>query len=242
MQPTIGAVVAGLVIVTASCASSVTDNATLETTTPSSPAAESERTFSAPSTPPPSTDHPPGYVSRETWTDGPWPLTVDEAVVGCQGDSAVTITADGAEYALNAAAYAQTELPDAQAISIPDPAKPGFSLDVSTLIQRGLELCGTAAASTPSPPPRGGLNRPAGLVERETWPGRWPFTVDSATLLCQNGRVTVVAGDQMYALNGTAKGAKLWPPFDVIWLDDPKFPGMKVNIGPMLDYGLGLCD
>jgi len=93
----------------------------------------------------------------------------------------------------------------------------------------------------------GGSNRPAGLVERETWTdGRWPFTVDSATLLCTKGaggyeRVVVVANGEMYALNGTAKDVGLWPPFEPIWRDDPKAPGLKVNIGPVIDRGLALC-
>jgi hypothetical protein len=46
----------------------------------------------------------------------------------------------------------------------------------------------------------------------------------------------------MYALNGTAKSANFWPDFDVIWRDDSNTPGMKVNIGPMLDRGLALCE
>jgi hypothetical protein len=83
-------------------------------------------------------------------------------------------------------------------------------------------------------------------VERETWTdGPWPFTVDSATLMCTKGaggeRVTVVANREMYALNGTAKSANLWPPFDPIWLDDPQVPGLKVNIGPMIERGRALC-
>ncbi|OBK74825.1 hypothetical protein A5651_07935 [Mycobacterium sp. 1274761.0] len=194
--------------------------------------------------PAPTSDRPAGYVSRETWTDGPWPLTVDEAVLECQGDNLVTITAGESKYALNAAANAQTDLPDyADAIGVPDPAKPDFHLDAKPLIQRGLALCGTSA---PSPAPTGGSNRPAGLVERETWTdGRWPFTVDSATLFCTKGadgeRVTVVANREMYALNGTAKSAKLWPPFDPIWADDPKAPGLKINVGPMIERGLALC-
>lgn len=188
---------------------------------------------------------PAGYVSRGTWTDGPWPLTVDEAVLGCQGDSLVTITAGDSKYALNAAAAAQLGLPDyADPIGVPDPAKPGFHLDGGPLIERGLALCGASAApSTPS----GGSNRPAGLVERETWTdGQWPFTVDSVTLFCTKGadseRVTVVADREMYALNGTAKATKLYPPFDTIWRDDRNVAGLKINIGPMLDRGLALCN
>ena len=194
---------------------------------------------------PPTPGPPAGYVSRATWTDGSWPLTVDEAILECQGDNLVTITAGESKYALNAAAAAQLDLPDyADPIGVPDPAKPGFHLDGGPLIERGLALCGTS--TTPSTP-SGGSNRPAGLVERETWTdGQWPFTVDSATLFCTKGadgeRVTVVADREMYALNGTAKSSKLYPPFDAIWRDDPNVAGLKVNIGPMLDRGLALCN
>jgi hypothetical protein len=70
----------------------------------------------------------------------------------------------------------------ADAIGVPDPDKPGFHRDARPLIEQGLALCGTTSAPGT---PTGGTNRPAGLVERETWTdGRWPFTVDVATLLC----------------------------------------------------------
>ncbi|WP_083421673.1 DUF2511 domain-containing protein [Mycobacterium ulcerans] len=195
----------------------------------------------------PAQDRPTGYVSRKTWTDGPWPLIIDEAVLDCQGDSLVTITANESTYALNSAAYSQTELPDyAPAIGAHDPDKPGSYLDAGPLIERGLALCGTPATTST---PISGSNRPAGLVERKTWTdGRWPFTVDSATLFCtkpagpQSERVTVVANHEMYALNGTAQDANLWPAFDPIWRDDPIAPGMKINIGPMIERGLALCE
>lgn len=214
-----------------------------KTTTPSAIPTTVSESSAAPSMPPPA-ERPAGYVSRETWSDGPWPLTVDEAVLECQGDGLVTITAGESKYSLNAAAHAQTGLPDyASPIGLPDPNRPGFHVDGGPLIQRGLALCdGQTSPTTPA----GVSNKPAGLVERQTWnDGPWPFTVDTATLLCTKGadgeRVTVVADREMYALNGTAKSAKLWPPFDPIWLDNPNTPGLKVDIGPMIQRGLALC-
>lgn len=115
----------------------------------------------------------------------------------------------------------------------------------------GCSTTGTETSPTTAYPstgtPTGISNRPAGLVEQETWTdGPWPFTSDRATLNCTKGaegeRVTVIANQEMYALNGTAKSANLWPDFDVIWRDDSNTPGMKVNIGPMLDRGLALCE
>jgi hypothetical protein len=107
-----------------------------------------------------------------------------------------------------------------------------------------LETAAESSAAPSSAP--SGSNIPPGLVERATWTdGPWPFTVDYATLMCQSGiygnRVTVTADREMYAFNGTAKSADLWPDFDVIWADDPAIPGLKVNIDPMLQRGLALC-
>ena len=90
-------------------------------------------------------------------------------------------------------------------------------------------------------------SKPAGLVERKTWTdGPWPFTVDYAILNCSKGaegdRVTVDANREMYALNGAAKSAHQFPAFDPIWGDDPKTPGVKVSIVPMVLRGLALCE
>jgi hypothetical protein len=208
--------------------------------TPAAPSTESVVASSTASVAAPP-EQPAGYVSRATWTDGPWPLTVDEAVLDCQGDSIVTITAGDQKYALNAAATS-TGLPDAKEISIPDPNKPGFSMDARQLIAKGLSLCGV----TPAPAPPAGSNRPPGLVEQSTWTdGPWPFTTESATLMCTKAgdleRVTVTANREMYALNGTAKSQTALPDFDVIWRDDPN-TGLKVDIGPMLERGRALCE
>lgn len=243
MRLLMGTVGCVLAMVTVGCGAGGDSQTPSEATPPSTSLAT---VTDAPSSPPgaPAPERPAGFVSRATWTDGPWPLTVDDAVLDCQGDGLVTITAGEAKYSLNAAAHAQTGLPDyADAIGLPDPAKPGMHVDASPLIERGLELCGNATSPTTS---TRGSNRPAGLVERRTWnDGPWPFTVDTATLFCTKAaggeRVTVVADREMYALNGTAESAKLWPPFDPIWLDNPNIPGLKVDIGPMINRGIALC-
>lgn len=237
MRRVVGTVGCGLVIAAAGCGT--------EGSNPASESSSPASTTVSTSAPAPAAGRAAGYVSRATWTDGPWPLTVDEAVLECQGDGLVTITAGESKYSLNAAAYAQTGLPDyTDAIGLPDPGRPGMHLDGRALIERGLALCSPSVAPTTS---AGGSNRPAGLVERATWSdGLWPFTVDTATLQCTKGadgeRVTVVADREMYALNGTAKAAKLWPSFDPIWLDNPNVPGLKVDISPMITRGLSLCD
>lgn len=239
MRHAVTVTLAGLALATAvGCSTSSTKT---EATTSS---AQSQSPSAAPTTSETAAETPQGLiVNKTTWADGTWPLTVDEAALGCQGDGLVTITAGGTKYGLNGPAVSQLGLPDATpAIGVPDPNRPGMHLDSRALIAKGLELCGQSPPSTPA----GGSNRPAGLVERSTWTdGQWPFTVDTATLMCSAGadgqRVTVTANREMYALNGTAKSQTDLPDFDAIWRDNPNTPGVKVDIGPMLDRGLALC-
>lgn len=107
--------------------------------------------------------------------------------------------------------------------------------------------------ASPSPPPAEtttARNRPAGYVSEETWSdGPWPFTVPEGTLLCapygvggNQQSVTFVANRAMYAVNGTAKGTGQFEDIDSIWKENPDIPGTKVNIGPMLEKGLSLCN
>lgn len=111
----------------------------------------------------------------------------------------------------------------------------------------------TEAAPAPVPPAATtttGRNRPAGYVSEATWAdGPWPLTVPEGTLLCApygvggaQQSVTFVANRTMYAVNGTAKGTGQFEAIDSIWKDNPDIPGTKVNIGPMLEKGLSLCN
>ena len=85
-------------------------------------------------------------------------------------------------------------------------------------------------------------NRPAGYVSESTWSdGPWPFTVPDGTLMCTSQRVTFTANRTMYALNGAAKSTGQFAPIDAIWKDDPSHPGLKINLGPMIQKGLSLC-
>lgn len=123
------------------------------------------------------------------------------------------------------ATSAATTAPPAPVIAEPAPAAP-------------------PAAQTPGP------NRPAGYISEETWAnGPWPFTVPEGTLLCapygvggSQQSVTFVANRVMYAVNGTAKGAGQFEDIESIWKANPEIPGTKVNIGPVLEKGLSLCN
>lgn len=83
-----------------------------------------------------------------------------------------------------------------------------------------------------------------GSISRESFGEAWPLTVDSGVLACDGkdgvGSVTFTADGTTYGVNGTALGQGL-PAIDPIWADNPSVPGLKMNIGPVLDAGLALC-
>lgn len=88
-----------------------------------------------------------------------------------------------------------------------------------------------------------------GAISRADLGEKWPLTVESGTLACDGvaegaGDVTFTSEGTTYALNGLAKGRAArngWAEIDPIWADDPDVPGLKVNIGPLIDRGLALC-
>ncbi|TFI45157.1 DUF2511 domain-containing protein [Rhodococcus sp. 1R11] len=95
-----------------------------------------------------------------------------------------------------------------------------------------------APATTAEPTAR---NVPAGLVSESTWTGDWPFTVPEGSLMCgQPNRVTFTADGTIYALNGAAKSAGAFDDVAAIWKESD-FPGVRVDIGPMIQRGLELC-
>jgi hypothetical protein len=78
-----------------------------------------------------------------------WPLTVPYAVVHCKNITAggmalniVTLDApDGARYAVNGTAQAQTSYPEIDPIWAPNPTIDGAKVDISPVIDAGLKLC-----------------------------------------------------------------------------------------------------
>jgi hypothetical protein len=84
-------------------------------------------------------------------------------------------------------------------------------------------------------------------VSRSDYGSRWPLTVDSGTLRCdQPGSVTFSSGGTTYWVNGTAGGVATdngWQDIQSIWADDPSagMDGIKIGIGPLIDDGLALC-
>jgi hypothetical protein len=45
----------------------------------------------------------------------------------------------------------------------------------------------------------------------------------------------------VYALNGTAKMRNAGADPGSVWAEDPDMPGLRVNIGDVIDLGLDLC-
>ena len=81
-----------------------------------------------------------------------------------------------------------------------------------------------------------------GYVSRDLLGDAWPLSVEDGVLECDAFAVTFTSNGQRYAVNGTARSAKRWTEIDEIWLDNPHLEGTKINIGPLLDRGLALCD
>lgn len=83
------------------------------------------------------------------------------------------------------------------------------------------------------------------MVSAADLSGSWPLTVGSGTLRCDGsggtGEVTFEGDGKVYAVNGLAKQSGL-PEIDAIWKDDPDAPGLKLDIGELLQAGLDLCE
>lgn len=82
---------------------------------------------------------------------------------------------------------------------------------------------------------------------------KWPFTVDHGVLRCEfPGRVVFRANDTDYAVNGSAQSR--YPKIDPIWRVNTKMQEafkaagaesdivLRINIGPIVQRGLELCD
>ena len=121
----------------------------------------------------------------------------------------------------------------------------GFGLGVSYLLVGG---CAPGLAEPPADEPRTEISS---TVSVATWTdGPWPFTVDRGELTCigpadDPGVFFVTDTGEMFALNSAAirmvgrVGAMA--DLDPIWRNHPDIPDAKVNVSPMILYGLTLC-
>ena len=87
------------------------------------------------------------------------------------------------------------------------------------------------------------LREEPGFLSRADFGKRWPLTVEAGVVSCEQHSVIFMDPEGIrYAVNGTAIAhyPKL-PEIDRIWAPDPKIPGAKINISPVIDRGLELC-
>jgi hypothetical protein len=70
----------------------------------------------------------------------------------------------------------------------------------------------------------------------------WPLTVGSGTLACSDGdRITFTAGGITYLINDLARNGGRDANLMSIWADDPRLPGGKKDIGPLIEQGRTMC-
>lgn len=116
-------------------------------------------------------------------------------------------------------------------------------------------LCADYApvAATPAPkvavPKK--LQKMKGLLVSTKFGAEWPLTVPYAVVRCKNitaggmklNAVTLDAPDgTRYAVNGTAQDHTSYPEIDAIWAADPNIEGLKIDISPVINAGLKLCE
>lgn len=93
-----------------------------------------------------------------------------------------------------------------------------------------LGACGGAGAEVGEP------------VSRADFGDDWPLTVDTGELRCEGASAVVFVVDGTeYGVNGSALSAG-YPEIDPIWADDPSGNAPKMDIGPLIQAGLELCE
>lgn len=97
-------------------------------------------------------------------------------------------------------------------------------------------LCASLSCADPAPPTPRGVE-----VTRAQYGDQWPFTVESGFVDCEPpGSAIFRTRLGTHGLNGLAKSRGV-PDVRPIWRDDPNNPGLKVNIGAMIDLALDQC-
>jgi hypothetical protein len=89
-----------------------------------------------------------------------------------------------------------------------------------------------------------GTELPAQELQRADYGDDWPLTVDSGTVRCEHGtQVVFESGGKTYAVNGAATSQRPdLPDVAEIWADNPAGQPPKLDISPIVDAGLELCE
>jgi hypothetical protein len=106
-----------------------------------------------------------------------------------------------------------------------------------------LYSCGSGSSSSTGEWPK------SQKISKEQFGDKWPLTVDAGTVVCVDGASVIFVADNRskYAVNGTAKSKKRmqengWLDIGEIWKKDPELPGASMDIRPILDAGVALCN
>ncbi|MDK1476060.1 DUF2511 domain-containing protein [Streptomyces sp. 549] len=109
---------------------------------------------------------------------------------------------------------------------------------VTVLLLAALTACGTENGDGTAPPAADVTPKATSKISKgDVTP--WPFTVDTGTLACDQGKITFEAGGTEYGLTGSAQSSYAKP--DPIWVDDPDVPGVKTSLGSLIAAGMKLC-
>ena len=124
-------------------------------------------------------------------------------------------------------------------------ASVGFGLGVS------YSLVGGSAPDLTNLPAEEQRTENSSTASAATWTdGPWPFSVDRGELRCigpadDPGVFLVTDQREMFALNPAAilmaDRVGAMADLDPIWRNDPVILGAKMNVSPMILYGLTLC-
>ena len=121
----------------------------------------------------------------------------------------------------------------------------GFGLGVSCLLTGG---CSPELAEPAAKEPR--PENPSPVSAARWTDGPWPFTIDRGELTCTGpaddpGVFLVTDRGETFALNSAAirmaDEVGAMADLDAIWRDHPDILDAKVNVSPMILYGLTLC-
>lgn len=90
----------------------------------------------------------------------------------------------------------------------------------------------------------GGEDEATKSIGQEDFGKEWPFTVESGTVRCEGeGEVVFETGGKTYAVNGAAHSQQPdLAPLTDIWADTESGNPPKVDVAPVIDAGLALCD
>ena len=114
---------------------------------------------------------------------------------------------------------------------------------IAQVDRHGGSLAGVAAAAAGDEPKIGQEGGAARISSSDLPRGQWPLTVRSGELRCEGngGIVFRTPQGKDHAVTRVAADAGLLP-LESLWRDKPGAPGTPMDITPLVERGLALCD